>query len=71
MKLKNAALAIALLCLSAAPATPFGLGGDGSHFGDEGSIKQVPSGGGGGGCSPTGLIFNVACNSMYATVIHF
>lgn len=28
------------------------------------------SGGGGGACTPTGLDFSQACNSMYVSVIH-
>jgi len=36
------------------------------HIGDANG-----NGGGGSGCGPTGLKFNVACNSQYATVIHF
>jgi len=34
--------------------------------------NQMPGhkGGGGGACTPTGLIFNVACNSQYIPLIH-
>ena len=64
---KTAIVLIVALLTSAAYG--FGLG-QGNRFGKLGSISS-PGASGGGGCSPTGLIFNTPCNSMYATVIHF
>jgi hypothetical protein len=36
-----------------------------------GGQSSASGSGGGGGCVATGLKFNVACNSQFATVIHF
>jgi hypothetical protein len=66
---KIIALAVLALALSAIKQQAGAVGTP--SFGKLGVVPDVPATGGGGGCSPTGAIFNAPCNSMYATVIHF
>lgn len=84
MRLFAAALAL-LLCAAFAYAQG-DLGGSGQVIGCGpqlsipsaqspggcGSQMPAPGGpaGGGGGCTPTGLKFNINCNSQYVAVIH-
>lgn len=56
----------ALIIISVGIATSYAGGIMLLHVGDANG-----NGGGGAGCGPTGLKFNVACNSQYTTVIHF
>lgn len=63
--------ALTLLAALEHPAWSQGFGKMGSHFGRMGVNGKKPTVAVGPGCATSGLKFNVACNSQYATVIHF
>lgn len=69
MAVRTTLLTILLLSIGIYAAHAIGLG-TGDRFGRLGAIAKSKAGGGGGGCTPTGLKFNVACNSQYLTVMH-
>lgn len=79
MSIFSRALLIIALLIAATIARSEGIynptaGGWFSFTGGVGSISGGISNGSppvAPGCTPTGLKFNVACNSQYTTVIHF
>lgn len=65
----RAIAAMGVLLALAGAAHALGLGKEGFQFGRLGFVSSKKASGG-GGCSPTGLKFNVACNSQYLTIVH-